>query len=79
MEDDDNCAFYQTSPSDGAVGYFGGTNIKGHLITANYSFTDSLSFTFTCYLNELIGNSSNGTSEPQSKTVHMMADVNWKF
>jgi hypothetical protein len=79
MEDDDNCAFYRTAPSGGAVGYLGGTNIKGHLIIANYSFTDSMSFTFTCYLNELIGNSSNGTSEPQSKTIHMMADVNWKF
>jgi hypothetical protein len=79
LVDDDNAAFYRTAPSSGAVGYFGGTNVKGHLIRANYSFTDSLTGSFICYMNELIGNSSNGTAEPQSKTIHMMADVMWKF
>ena len=53
LVDDDNGAYYQNAPY-GAVGYYGGTNIKGHLIKADYSITDSLTFTFTCYLNELI-------------------------
>ena len=83
LVDDDNGAFYQTLPSGAAatakVGFYGGTNIKGHLIKANYSFTDSLTLSFTCYINELIGNTSNGTAEPQSKSMHMMADMMWKF
>ena len=46
LTDDDNGAYYQNAPTGGGVGYFGGTNIKGHLIKANYSFTDSLTLTF---------------------------------
>jgi hypothetical protein len=79
LVDEDNAAFYQTAPSGGAVGYFGGTNVKGHLVRASYSFTDSLSLSFICYITELIGNSSSGTSEPESKTLHIMADAMWKF
>ncbi len=35
----------------------GGTNIKGHLIKFNYSIYDSLTFSFTAYINELINQS----------------------
>jgi hypothetical protein len=54
LVDDDNGALYTGAPVAGSKGYFGGTNIKGHLIKFNYSFTDSLTFTTTCYLNDLV-------------------------
>jgi hypothetical protein len=80
LADDDNGAYYQNAPIGGAIGYFGGTNVKGHLIKANYSFTDSLTFTFTFFLNELINNKLvGGVSEPNNSAMHLMADMTWKF
>jgi hypothetical protein len=84
LVDDDNGAYYQNAPTGGAIGYFGGTNIKGHMIKANYSITDSLTFTFTCFLNELISPNLNtiGTppaGEPKNSAMHVMADLMWKF
>lgn len=86
LVDDDNVA-YVPGQDIGAggigPGYFGGTNIKGHLITFNYSFTDSLTFSFTCYLNNLISlqNVSHTPQVPSSanSAIHFMADMNWKF
>ena len=84
--DDDNVAYYQNAPigapTGSGVGMYGGTNIKGHLIRANYSFTDALTFTFTCYINQLIYPNQNtypGLGEPQSNALHVMADMMWKF
>ena len=57
-----------------------GTNIKGHLIKANYSITDSLTFTFTCFLNQLITSGLNAPlDEPNNSAIHVMADLMWKF
>ena len=75
--DDDNTAVFpdtvNTSPSNQAVG---GTNIKGHLIKFNYSIYDSLTFSFTAYINELINNPLPSKS---TGAVHAMADLMWKF
>jgi hypothetical protein len=80
LVDDDNGAYYQNAPTGGAVGYFGGTNIKGHLIKANYSITDALTLTFTCYLNQLITPGLNSPAgEPNNSAMHLMADLMWKF
>ena len=88
LVDDDNVAYYQNAPvgaptgsnSGAGVGVYGGTNIKGHLIQANYSITDALMFSFTCYMNQLINQTvQGGVPEPQSKALHVMADVKWKF
>jgi hypothetical protein len=85
LVDDDNVAYYQNSlnGSPGGTGMFGGTNVKGHLIKANYSITDALTFTFTCYLNQLIypnqNTAANSGGEPQSNALHVMADLMWKF
>jgi Putative porin len=86
LADDDNGAYYKNAPTAGSVGYFGGTNIKGHLIKANYSFTDSLTLTFTCFLNELITPGLNAPAgpaptggEPKNSAMHLMADMTWKF
>ncbi|MGA2786976.1 MAG: putative porin [Verrucomicrobiota bacterium] len=81
LVDDDNGAYYQNAPTGGAVGYFGGTNLKGSLIKANYSITDALTFSFTCFLNELInpGLNTGGVGEPKNSAIHAMADLMWKF
>ena len=80
LVDDDNGAYYQHAPNGGAVGYYGGTNVKGHLIKANYSITDSLTFTFSCFLNELINPNLNALAgEPKNSAIHAMADLTWKF
>jgi Putative porin len=83
LADDDNGAYYQHAPTGGAVGYFGGTNVKGHMIKANYSITDSLTFTFSCFLNQLISPNLNTGNpplgEPNNSAIHVMADLMWKF
>jgi hypothetical protein len=72
--DDDNAAAFPTSRT--AAGLAGGTNIKGHLVKFDYSIFDSLTFSFTCYVNDLINN-----PYPPAKTdaLHAMADIMWKF
>ncbi|HEX3890901.1 MAG TPA: putative porin [Verrucomicrobiae bacterium] len=72
--DDDNVAAVPTSAV--AAGLASGTNIKGHLVKVNYSLTDALTFTVTCYVNDLINNPF-----PTAKTdaIHAMADIMWKF
>ena len=80
LVDDDNGAFYQHAPSGGQTGYFGGTNIKGHLIKFNYSITDSFTFSTTCFINDLINQTvARNVNEPNSSAIHFMADLMWKF
>jgi Putative porin len=78
LVDDDNIAvFPDTSgniPTSNTAA--GGTNIKGHLIKFDYSIFDSLTFTFTAYINELV---SNPVSGADTGAVHAMADLMWKF
>jgi Putative porin len=80
--DDDNVAFYANgSTIQPKTGWVGGTNVKGHLIKFDYSFTDSLNFAFTAYINQLINPNQNiGTAgEPKNNAMHIMADLMWKF
>ncbi len=84
LADDDNGAYYQHAPNGGSAGWFGGTNVKGHLFKADYSITDSLTLSFTCFLNELINPSLNTPAganhgEPNNSATHLMADLMWKF
>ena len=80
LVDDDNGVYYQNAPHGGAAGWYGGTNIKGHLIKADYSFTDSLTLSFTCYINDLIAPGLNAPAgEPKNGATHLMADLMWKF
>ena len=87
LVDDDNVAYVPGQDlGAGGVGpgLFGGTNIKGHLVTFNYSFTDSLTFSLTCYINSLISlNNVSATplvpNSGNSSAIHVMADMNWKF
>jgi hypothetical protein len=79
MVDDDNSGYYFNAPTGGKSGYLGGTNVKGHLIVATYSFTDSLSFIFTGYINDLVNSKPGGIAQPQNHAFHGMADFMWKF
>jgi hypothetical protein len=83
LVDDDNVAFYsnKNSASLQLNGWASGTNMKGHLIKFNYSLTDALTFTFTTYINDLINPNLNtgGLGEPQNHSLHVMADLMWKF
>ena len=89
MVDDDNGAFWpgdQPTGTSGSIpfGYYGGTNVKGHMVKFNYSFTDSFTFSAACFINDLIstdGLVANGLV-PDNRTstaFHFMADVMWKF
>jgi hypothetical protein len=85
LVDDDNVAFVPGNEFlTSQPGYYGGTDIKGHLITFDYSFTDSLTLSLTCYINDLIS-MNNVQSTPlipdsaTSTAYHFMADMNWKF
>lgn len=80
LVDDDNGAFYATgnpqmTGTGKTSGWYGGTNVRGHLVQGVYSFTDFFNFTFTYYLNELIINAPGQSSDAS----HFMADLNWKF
>jgi hypothetical protein len=80
IADDDNVAYYSAAPGGGGqAGYLGGTNVKGHFIKFNYSITDALTFSATCYLNDLINQTVNGTALSNGKDLHFMADLMWKF
>ena len=74
--DDDNVAFAGTSNN----AFNGGTNIKGHFVKFNYSFTDALMFSFSCYLNDMILHGGpSGAYAGNANDIHMFADVMWKF
>ena len=80
MVDDDNGAFYapgnpQLAGTGKASGWFGGTNVKGHLVQFTYSFTDYMNFTFTWYLNDLI----IGAPGQSDRAGHFMTDLMWRF
>jgi len=87
MVDDDNGVFYPgnyPTANNAAPGYYGGSNIQGHMVKFNYSFTDSLTFTVTCYVNDLINRNGlvNSIYVPNNKNsdmIHMMADINLVF
>lgn len=80
LVDDDNGGYYNTgnpqlAGSGKANGWFGGTNVRGHLFQTTYSFTEFLNFTFTYYLNDLIIRAPGERTE----AGHFMADLMWKY
>jgi hypothetical protein len=76
--DDDNGAYYQAglAGSGNGAGYFGGTNVKGHILKLTYNFTDSLNLAVTYYLTDLINPNPTGSI---SGAGHVMVDLMWKF
>ena len=79
LVDDDFGAYYQNAPVGGGAGYKGGTNVKGHLVKFTYSISDSMSFSFSAFMNDLVNNRVNALGEPKNDTLRVFADVMWKF
>jgi hypothetical protein len=86
LVDDDNGAFYpgDIPNANASHGYYGGTDVQGSMVKFNYSFTDSLTFTFTCYVNDLINRNGliSNVLVPNSNNsdmIHLMADLNLVF
>ncbi|MDR3456077.1 MAG: putative porin [Verrucomicrobiae bacterium] len=79
MVDDDNGVFYQNAFPGSSAGYFGGTNVKGHLVKLTYSFTDSWSFSFSAFLNDIVNGAVAGGNQPAPATMRIFADLMWKF
>jgi hypothetical protein len=80
VNDDD--IVYNTAlvgPPARAAGFAGGTNIKGHLVTADYALTDALLFSLTCYISSQIGNTNPGPGNTTSQAIHAMVDLMWRF
>jgi hypothetical protein len=79
MVDDDFGVYYKNGMTGGGSGYFGGTNVKGHLVKLTYSFTDAVSFTFSAFANTMINAAVTGNKQPTTETLRIFADVMWKF
>jgi len=74
--DDDNVGYYQTQlNSDAKTGYVAGTGIRGHMVKANYSFTQGVSMGFTAFVNERIDAPSGQLGDAR----HFMVDLSFKF
>jgi hypothetical protein len=77
--DDDNIGVFPNHAglnTSGAAAAAGGTDIQGHLVKFNYSIFDSLVFSFTAYINDLVVNPVPGQ---KTDAIHAMADLMWKF
>jgi hypothetical protein len=59
--DSDSGAFYQVAPPGGSAGYGGGTNVRGHIFSANYALTDRTFAGFTYFATRLIEPSPTGS------------------
>ncbi len=74
--DSDTGAFYQAAPTGGSAGYGPGTNLRGHWIRAAWSPYDSLTFSATYYLFNLIDEVPSGSD---STARRLQVDATWKF
>ncbi len=79
MVDDDFGVYYQNAFPGSAAGYFGGTNVKGHLVKFTYALTDSMSFACSAFINDMVNSSVNGAVQPSPATLRIFADLMWKF
>jgi hypothetical protein len=55
-------------------GYIAGTNVRGHVIRANYSPYDSLTLGLTCFITEAIDEATDSM-----QTTRLQVDAMWKF
>jgi hypothetical protein len=81
LVDSDFGAVYQFANTGGSAGYRAGTNVRGHVIRANYSLFDSFTIGATAFLADVI--TSTGPTEPEAKydgqTLRVQVDAIWKF
>ena len=69
-------ANYITAATGGSAGYRAGTNVKGHVIRAQYSPYDSFTFGITYWLTDLIDESPAGS---KSGSGRLQVDAVLKF
>jgi len=69
-------AHYLVAPTGGSSGYRNGTNVRGHVIRAQYSPFDHLTLSVTYWLTELINESPAGSA---SGAGRLQVDANLKF
>jgi hypothetical protein len=76
--DSDFGAYYQAGAlwTGNSSGYLAGTNIKGHIIQLSYSPFDSLTFTGTAFLTQVIDESPE---DSESGMTRLQIDAVWKF
>jgi hypothetical protein len=81
LVDSDFGAVYQFANAGSSAGYRAGTNIRGHVVRANYSLFDSFTLGATMFLADVI--TSNGPTPAEaaydSKTIRVQVDAVWKF
>jgi hypothetical protein len=63
------------------AGIGNGTNVRGHVIKANYSPYDALTISFTTFITELIDKPAATASVPNNNSgeLRFMVDATWKF
>jgi hypothetical protein len=80
LVDSDTGGFYGVAAVGGAAGYRAGTNLRGHVIKASYSPTDSLSINLSYYLMDLINGYGNPLASSQKgEAGRLQLDFVWKF
>lgn len=80
MDSDFGAYYEEQTPNSGfsgtGAGFGAGTNVRGHIIKAAYSPTDSTTLLLTCYLTELISEAPAGS---HSGSARWQASALWKF
>ncbi|HUS34106.1 MAG TPA: putative porin [Verrucomicrobiae bacterium] len=82
LVDSDFGGFYQTaSKFTAGTGYRPGTNLRGHVIKAQYSFFDSFTLGATAYIADVIDSAAAGpiAAEYDSQVLRVQLDAVWKF
>ncbi len=73
LADSDSGAYYQAAPAGGAVGYAGGTNVRGHIFNGTYALNDYAALGFTYFATRLINpvpaGSPSGMGRLQVNTI----------
>ena len=74
--DDDFGAIYKMKSVLGAAGFRSGTNVRGHIVRAAFSPTDSLELRLSYYNTELI---NSGFSGSRGHGERLLFDAMWRF
>jgi hypothetical protein len=69
-------AGFNTASNPSGAGYMGGTNLRGQIVKADYSPTDSLTLSVTWFMTSLV-DASPANSESAANRVQV--DAMWKF
>jgi hypothetical protein len=81
MVDSDFGAFSQTASQFGPAGFRAGTNLRGHMVRAQYSFSDSFTLSAVAAIAEVIDREAAGAigADYDSEATRIIVDASWKF